>query len=204
MDEKETQKITVTLGEHPQEKGKAYLGVSYAPIPEFSIESERPPSEIPFPPFIGPGDEGDHFQLPEGVNSAVLVGKVIEGSPADEAGLQKGDLITAIEGESVQALNPKEFAKIIQKHKPGDKITFTVYRNGDEETLEIQATLGEDPEQADVAYLGIEAMGFMKIDKSDDPTREFHFEFKLPEWFHDENRPDLPVQFEIFQSGEET
>lgn len=74
-------------------------------------------------------------KVPEGA----YVRSVIAGSAAEEAGLLAGDIITEIDGEKVSDANP--LAKIIQKHKVGDKITLIIDRNGDIKTL--SATLKE-------------------------------------------------------------
>jgi S1-C subfamily serine protease len=199
----ETQKITITLGENPDEEGKAFLGIHYAPVAEVSIQGENPPNEIPFPPFMRPDVRGGRFQLPEGVTSGVWVGKVTEGSPADKAGLQKGDLITAIDAESIQDLNPRDFTKTIQKYKPDDKITLTVYRDDKDEAMQVQVTLGEDPDQAGKAYLGIEVMGFINIDRSNNPKGNFFYKFQLPDWFNFGNRPERRAPTETPESSTE-
>ena len=53
-----------------------------------------------------PGEEGlPHFdipELPEGVENAVIVSEVLEDTPAEEAGLQPGDLIISVDGEPIE------------------------------------------------------------------------------------------------------
>ncbi|PIS21498.1 hypothetical protein COY33_00425 [candidate division WWE3 bacterium CG_4_10_14_0_2_um_filter_42_7] len=73
--------------------------------------------------------------VPEGA----YVKSVVTGSAAEEAGLLSGDIITEIDGEKVNDGNP--LAKIIQKHKVGDRIQLSVDRNGNAKTL--SATLKE-------------------------------------------------------------
>jgi membrane-associated protease RseP (regulator of RpoE activity) len=112
---------------------------------------------MPFTPF------GRDFRftlpdLPEGIVSGVVVGKVSPGSPAEQAGLQPGDVITAINDQPVK--NPRAFVKTIQSHQPGDRISLTIFRSGEEESLTIQVTLGENPEQHGQAYLGVTVSGY--------------------------------------------
>jgi len=62
------------------------------------------------------------------------VGSVIDGTPADQAGLQKGDEIIAINGARVSDWD--KMASIIQK-KAGKEITLLINRNGTELTQNI-------------------------------------------------------------------
>jgi putative serine protease PepD len=77
---------------------------------------------------------------PSGQDGAV-VRDVASGSPAAKAGLQVGDLVTAIDGKSVQS--SAEMVAAIRDHKPGDKVSLTVNRGGNQTT--ISASLGERP-----------------------------------------------------------
>ena len=77
---------------------------------------------------------------PSGQDGAV-VQDVASGSPAAKAGLQVGDLVTAIDGKSVQS--SAEMVAAIRDHKPGDKVSLTVNRGGNQTT--ISASLGERP-----------------------------------------------------------
>ena len=79
-------------------------------------------------------------EAPNGQDGA-LVQEVASGSPAAKAGLQVGDLVTAVDGKSIQ--NSGEMVAAIRDHKPGEKVTVTVDRDGNQTT--ISATLGERP-----------------------------------------------------------
>lgn len=123
--------VTVTLGD---KDGQAYLGVSYVPFG--------------WPKFI---------PLPEGVRQGVLVVSVADDSPAAKAGVQVGDVITAVNGQVVA--NPRALSDAIAAHKPGDQITLKVYRPADGQTLDIQVTLAGRPDDASKAYLGVSTHG---------------------------------------------
>jgi Do/DeqQ family serine protease len=71
--------------------------------------------------------------------SGALVGHVEAGSPASTAGLQPGDVITAVNGESVRDSNilRNEIAAL----KPGTNVKITVLRDGKEQI--VTATLAE-------------------------------------------------------------
>jgi putative serine protease PepD len=76
--------------------------------------------------------------------SATLV-NVVSDSPAGRAGLQASDEVTAVDGEAIQTGDDLRAA--IDAKKPGDKITLTIERSGDERT--VQVTLGQRPASAE-------------------------------------------------------
>ncbi len=69
---------------------------------------------------------------------------VAAGSPAAQAGLKPGDLITAISG--VPVISTEDFITKIGGYSPGTTVTFTVERNA--KTLQIKVTLGARPSTA--------------------------------------------------------
>jgi len=64
---------------------------------------------------------------------------VIEGSPADEAGLLEGDIILRADGMKLDA--ETGLGDVIQQKSPGDTVTLVVLRGGRE--IEVEATLSE-------------------------------------------------------------
>jgi putative serine protease PepD len=79
--------------------------------------------------------------LTTGGQDGALVQEVASGSPADRAGLRAGDLVVAIDGQAIQEFS--ELAARIRAHKPGDKVTLKIIRNGNETT--VSATLTQRP-----------------------------------------------------------
>jgi len=69
---------------------------------------------------------------------------VAAGSPAAAAGLDPGDLITAIDGTSVSST--EDFISKIGGYSPGTTVTLTVDRSG--KTLHIKVKLGTRPASA--------------------------------------------------------
>ena len=67
---------------------------------------------------------------------------VTDDSPAMEAGLQKGDVITAVNGEETGSWT--EVTGIIGSAEEGDTLTLTVDRNGKQETLTSKVEKSED------------------------------------------------------------
>jgi len=72
------------------------------------------------------------------------VGSVTAGSPAAEAGLREGDLVTKVDGKPVS--DPDGVADAVAARSPGDRIEVQVTRGGSTDTLEV--TLGTRPESA--------------------------------------------------------
>jgi putative serine protease PepD len=64
-----------------------------------------------------------------------LIDSVVEGQPADEAGMQKGDVVVALEGEKVT--DGIALIVAIRTHQPGETLAFTVQRDGDEKVLDV-------------------------------------------------------------------
>jgi serine protease Do len=78
-------------------------------------------------------------QLGSPVDSGVIVERVEQGTPAAEAGLQQGDIITAIDGEQVK--DTGDLFAALRNYQPGDSVELTVVRDGNEQTVSL--TLGE-------------------------------------------------------------
>jgi putative serine protease PepD len=69
------------------------------------------------------------------------VQSVTPGGPADKAGLQKGDLIKAVDGQAIK--DPSELSSAIETKKPGDTVTLRIERNGLTQDLDVK--LGTRP-----------------------------------------------------------
>ncbi len=72
----------------------------------------------------------------------VLVQQVVSGSPAAKAGLQRGDVITRVDGTPIK--DEATLPKTIQKHRPGDSVQLTVVRDNQERNVSV--TLAERPQ----------------------------------------------------------
>jgi serine protease Do len=66
---------------------------------------------------------------------------IISGSPADQAGLKVSDVITQVDGTTLDATH--SLTSLLDQHSPGDKIDLTVVRSGS--TMHISVTLGSTP-----------------------------------------------------------
>lgn len=77
--------------------------------------------------------------LPEGA----YVQQVVPDSPADSAGIRRGDIIIAIDGKRINSQT--QLSSAIADKRVGDSITITVFREG--KTVEVKATLSSATEQ---------------------------------------------------------
>ena len=75
---------------------------------------------------------------PEG---AARVVSVRDGTPAEDAGVEAGDVVTKIDGVDVES--GVDLRGELDRHEPGESVTLTVTRGGGEETLTV--TLGTRP-----------------------------------------------------------
>lgn len=71
--------------------------------------------------------------------AGAYVVEVISGSPADHAGIKKGDVITEFAGKKIQGNNSDELSALVLQRKTGETIPVTIIRNG--KTSNLQVTL---------------------------------------------------------------
>ena len=109
----ESQLVTQGHVEHP------YIGISFQPVD---------------PQVAGA------LNLTNATQGAVVM-QVEAASPADRAGLQQNDVITAINGQAVD--QDHQLVSVLFTHKPGETVTLSVLRNGKQS--EIKLTLAVHP-----------------------------------------------------------
>ncbi len=88
---------------------RAMLGVSFAPITDDFVE-----------------ERGEELGIKEA--GGVYVASVQDGGAASQAGIRKGDIITAIDDK--QITSKVNLPAIIAMHRPGDKVKISVKRDG--------------------------------------------------------------------------
>lgn len=160
----ELRTLTVTLGADDESPvlgivpigADSMLGAGRQGLP-FGGEFQLPDGTAQLPPL-------EDFMQRMGTPGALIV-EVVPGGPADEAGLQAGDVIVAVEGDELTA--DSELADVIAAYAPGDEITLEIAQsnvitdsegtdeeNGaDTETFQVVVTLGEN--EAGGALLGV-------------------------------------------------
>ncbi|MBQ6159668.1 MAG: trypsin-like peptidase domain-containing protein [Oscillospiraceae bacterium] len=96
-------------------------------------------------PYIGVSvanvsEESQSYGMPQGA----AIRSVEQNSPAEKAGLQANDIVTAINGETISSFD--DLKNRVSASEPGDELAFTVYRKG--ETLTITVVVGEKTQDA--------------------------------------------------------
>ena len=94
--------------------GKAYLGLTLDPVTPSAAR---------------------YFGIPQGA----YISAVEPGSNAEEAGLRPGDIVTAVDGQTVSSAD--ELVALTRAYKAGDTAVLTVSRGG--QTLDVPVTFGE-------------------------------------------------------------
>jgi S1-C subfamily serine protease len=80
------------------------------------------------------------YGIPSSVSGA-FVCSVVAGSPADAAGIQAGEVITAFNGQSISSA--QDLTNAVQAATPGQRVTVSLWSSGS--TLEAHLTLGTEP-----------------------------------------------------------
>ncbi len=107
--------------------------------------------------------------------NGVVVMQVFPGGPAAKAGVRKGDVITKADNKEVDEVGT--LVNFLGSHKPGDKVTLHVKRNGKEKdvsvTLESRAEsfAGEEQEEAQEQGGGAKA-AFLGVQTSPEATQK--------------------------------
>ena len=102
---------------------------------------------------------------------AALIFSVENGSPAEKAGLQANDIVTAANGKAVASAD--DLTDAIKALAPGDSLTLTVSRGGKE--TEISLTVGEKAQSAKQEETG---SAYGQYDRSDgNEWEQFGFPF---------------------------
>jgi hypothetical protein len=71
-----------------------------------------------------------------GTDRGVLINSLRDGSPAAEAGLLPGDVITAVDGKDVNT--PAELIDLVRIRKPGDTVRIDYFRSANRRTAEVR------------------------------------------------------------------
>lgn len=77
------------------------------------------------------------------VPQGAYIQEILEGSPAEKADIAPGDIITKIEGKTVNADNT--ISDVIQSKKPGDSVSLEIWTDGNTRTTNVN--LEESPNQ---------------------------------------------------------
>lgn len=94
-----------------------------------------------------------HLDLDDGIGTMIL--SVTEGLPADEAGLEVGDVLIAVDGEEVTGSNV--LTRALKELEPGDELDVTVLRKGLPETMTIEVAKFDAQKLYGERFFGINA-----------------------------------------------
>jgi S1-C subfamily serine protease len=131
-------------------------GVGFA-IPvtavRYSLEQLRESGRVEYA-YLGVSTQGIWPQLNDelnlGTDTGALISDVVPDGPADDAGIQGadgrqdfqgqeirtgGDVIVAVNGQRLQA--ESDLAELISRQRPGQTVTLTVLRDGEEQEIEV-------------------------------------------------------------------
>ena len=68
--------------------------------------------------------------------TGVYIHETLKGSAAEKAGIRKGDIITNIDGTEIATASALQ--EKVNSYHPGDKATFTILREGNVKTVEVE------------------------------------------------------------------
>ncbi len=125
-----------------QSRARTAFGQFNMPVPGY-------PPNAPNTNPVNPNQPGGRFF--QNIANGARVLDVEANSAGAQAGLQVGDIITAISGTPIDQNH--QIADLIKTHKPGDKVDLTVTRGT--QTLTLNVTLAASPSDNSAAYLGI-------------------------------------------------
>lgn len=116
------------------------IPVNYA----INIANQIIAGETPVHPYLGASLMSVNAYIARqndlAVDSGAYVAEVTADGPAAEAGVEAGDIVTAVDGEAISSADGLIIA--LREHEVGDKVTLTVMRGKDEKEIEVE--LGSD------------------------------------------------------------
>ena len=95
---------------------------------------------------------GSEFEPGTGPDGGYYVTRVVPESPAQKAGLQPGDILTALNGVRLIKANDVALSKVRKEWKPGQAVTYTVKRQGQDR--DITLTLAPMPVDVMAKWIG--------------------------------------------------
>ena len=99
------------------------------------------------------------------------VSGVYDDSPASEAGFQEGDILIAVDGQSLAGMSRTEIAELVRGPE-NTQVVITVYREDTDETLDLTCTR-KKLKKVDVEYRMVsDTIGYIWIKDFDDVTTE--------------------------------
>jgi len=114
----------------------------------------------------------EYFGLKQ--NQGVSVIQVVDGSPADEAGIKAGDIILEMDGKKLKG--PQQFKNTIAMVEPGTKVSLLIYRDGKKLTKKIEiGSLSDSAFASDVSEISRQ-LGLQVQELTAELARQFGYE----------------------------
>ena len=130
---------------------RALLGVKGGDVADY-LDSEK--------------EKGNEVDL--GTNSGVYIDSVEDGTAASDAGLQKGDVITMIDGKNVTKM--AELQEALSQRRPGDEVVVKYMRNKKTHTATVTLRNSQGKttvlEQVDIDDFGVQFVPLTDKDKN--------------------------------------
>jgi serine protease Do len=92
-------------------------------------------------------DISEHFDLED--EAGALVSRVMPGGPAEEAGIEHGDVIVEFDGQAIEDWN--DLPRVVARTPVGKKVEVTVLRQGKRKELKAKIAVLEEPEATALA-----------------------------------------------------
>ncbi len=135
------------------------LGLSIVGGAYFVMQLQKP-SPFTNTPLISsnPVAVATHILPSPKTTEGLVITDIMQTSPADQAGLEVGDLILAVDQKQFDNVN--DLVEFFSAYQPGEKISLTVqHSDGTVQTLVVE--LGQDPRDETKAVLGIEIQSIL-------------------------------------------
>ncbi|MCT4798050.1 S41 family peptidase [Exiguobacterium profundum] len=102
----------------------------------------------------------------------ILIVAPIKGAPAEEAGLRPGDIITAVDGESIEGMDVQEAVQLIRGEK-GTTVTLTIRRGSQTADYEIiRDTIPIETVFSEVKEKDGKKIGYLQVTQFSEPTAD--------------------------------
>lgn len=157
-----------------------YMDVDKEALVESAIKGLIDGLDDPYTEFMEPTETDQFYESVtgdfEGIGaevrqegSYVVIISPMRGSPAEAAGLEPGDMVTAVDGESIEGWTVNEAVQIIRGEK-GTDVTLTIVRGSN---APIDITITRDTIHVDsVTYEDVDGIGHISINRFQEGTTD--------------------------------
>jgi S1-C subfamily serine protease len=126
----------------PQETGAVSIGFAIPSIVATDVVDQLLDRGSVRHPFLGVTPQSVTPQIADrldlGTDEGVIVQSVVRGGPADDAGLEPGDVIVRFGDDPVRSV--EDFLVALRNHDPGETVPVEVVRDGDTRSFDVRLT----------------------------------------------------------------